>query len=65
MTIGPESNLSTPSGYSSSDLVFNDNFSGTSLDSRWNPYITDNKCRGMAMEQQWLGRIRAGWPIRC
>src|SRR5260370_38530672 len=46
MTIGPQSYLSTPSGYSSSDLVFNDNFSGTSLDSSWNPYITDNNANG-------------------
>src|SRR5260370_40102336 len=46
MTIGPQSNLSSPSGYSSSDLVFNDNFSGTSLDNSWNPYITDNNAGG-------------------
>jgi beta-glucanase (GH16 family) len=46
MTIGPQSNLSAPSGYASSDLVFNDSFSGTSLDSSWNPYITDNNARG-------------------
>jgi beta-glucanase (GH16 family) len=39
-------NLSAPAGYSTSDLVFNDSFSGTSLDSSWNPYITSNAAHG-------------------
>src|SRR5271165_1964028 len=35
--------LSAPSGFSAGDLVFNDNFSGTSLNSAsWNTYITSS-----------------------
>ncbi len=39
-------NLSAPAGYSTSDLVFNDSFSGTSLGSSWNPYVTSNAAHG-------------------
>jgi beta-glucanase (GH16 family) len=46
MTTGPQSNLSAPAGYSSSDLVFNDNFSGTTLDSNWHPYLASNGSSG-------------------
>jgi hypothetical protein len=35
MATGPQSNLSAPASFSSSDLVFNDNFSGTTLDKDW------------------------------
>jgi beta-glucanase (GH16 family) len=41
------SNLTPPSGYSTSDLVFNDSFTGTSLNSAiWNTYITSNGTQG-------------------
>lgn len=46
MTTGPQSNLSAPAGYGSSDLVFNDNFSGTTLDSNWHPYLASNGSSG-------------------
>lgn len=45
-TTGSPTNLAAPAGFSASDLVFNDNFSGTSLDSNWNPYITSNAAQG-------------------
>jgi len=38
--------LSAPAGYTSSDLVFQDDFSGTTLSSSWNPYITSNAANG-------------------
>ena len=46
MTTGPQSNLSAPAGYSSSDLVFSDNFSGTTLDKNWHPYLASNGSSG-------------------
>lgn len=39
-------NLTAPAGFSSSDLVFQENFSGTSLDGAWNPYITSKAANG-------------------
>jgi beta-glucanase (GH16 family) len=38
--------LSTPAGYTASDLVFNEDFSGTTLDSTWHDYITSNAANG-------------------
>jgi beta-glucanase (GH16 family) len=38
--------LSAPTGYTSSDLVFQDDFSGTTLDSTWHSYITSNAAQG-------------------
>lgn len=39
--------LSSPSGFSASDLVFNDSFSGTILNaSNWNTYMTDAASQG-------------------
>ncbi|MDN5001398.1 family 16 glycosylhydrolase [Bradyrhizobium sp. GCM10027634] len=38
--------LSAPAGYSSSDLVFQEDFSGTTLDSYWHNYITSNAANG-------------------
>jgi beta-glucanase (GH16 family) len=38
--------LSTPAGYNSSDLVFQEDFSGTTLDSTWHNYITSNAAKG-------------------
>lgn len=37
---------SLPAGYSASDLVFNDDFSGTTLDKDWHTYITSNAAKG-------------------
>ncbi|MGH6715056.1 MAG: family 16 glycosylhydrolase [Bradyrhizobium sp.] len=60
MSTGPQSNLSAPAGYSSSDLVFNDNFSGTSLDQNWNPYITSNAAGGYAWNSNGSGGSNEG-----
>jgi beta-glucanase (GH16 family) len=38
--------LSAPAGYTSSNLVFQESFSGTALDSVWHPYITSNAANG-------------------
>ncbi|TIQ06705.1 MAG: glycosyl hydrolase family protein [Mesorhizobium sp.] len=38
--------LSAPAGFASSDLVFEENFSGTALDSDWNTYLTSNAANG-------------------
>jgi beta-glucanase (GH16 family) len=38
--------LSAPSGFTSSDLVFQDDFSGTTLGSTFHPYITSNAAQG-------------------
>jgi hypothetical protein len=35
MSTGPQSNLAPPAGCSASDEVFNDNFSGATLDKDW------------------------------
>jgi hypothetical protein len=42
---------SLPAGYSASDLVFNDDFSGTTLDRYWNTYITSNAATVTATDQ--------------
>lgn len=39
-------NLTAPAGFSSSNLVYEENFSGTSLDSTWHPYITSKAANG-------------------
>jgi hypothetical protein len=46
MSTGPQSSLSAPARYNSSNLVFTDKFSGTSLDNDWSPYITSNAANG-------------------
>jgi beta-glucanase (GH16 family) len=38
--------LSTPAGYSASDLVFQESFSGTTLNSAWHTYVTSNAAHG-------------------
>ncbi|WP_164987706.1 family 16 glycosylhydrolase [Bradyrhizobium betae] len=38
--------LSAPAGYASSDLIFQEDFSGTTLDSYWHNYITSNAAGG-------------------
>jgi len=39
-------NVSAPPGYTANDLVFSDNFSGSSLSSSWVPYITSVSNQG-------------------
>src|ERR1700733_71521 len=62
MATGPQSNLSAPAGFSSSDLVFNDNFSGTTLDKDWHPYITSNSAGGTAWNSNGSGGSSEGGP---
>jgi hypothetical protein len=38
--------LSAPTGFSSSDLVFEENFADTALDNYWHSYITNNAANG-------------------
>jgi beta-glucanase (GH16 family) len=38
--------LTTPTGYNSSDLVFQEDFNGTTLGSTWHNYITSNAAKG-------------------
>jgi hypothetical protein len=62
MATGPQSNLSAPAGISSSDLVFNDNFSGTTLDNVWHPYITSNAAGGSPWNTNGSGDSNQGGP---
>src|SRR5579883_133996 len=55
-------NLSAPAGYTSSNLVFNDNFSGTKLSSHWNTYITSNAAQGWAWNDNGSGGSGPGGP---
>ncbi len=59
MTVGTQSDLSAPAGYSSSDLVFNDDFSGTSLNN-WKTYITSNAAKGAAWNSNGSGGSNEG-----
>ncbi|CDX43269.1 hypothetical protein MPLSOD_50112 [Mesorhizobium sp. SOD10] len=54
--------LSAPAGYSSSDQVFEESFSGTALDSHWHTYITSNAANGWAWNSNGLGGSTAGGP---
>ncbi|WP_245340630.1 family 16 glycosylhydrolase [Mesorhizobium sp. WSM4313] len=54
--------LSTPAGFASGDLVFEENFSGTTLDSDWHTYITSNAANGWAWNSNGLGGSTAGGP---
>ncbi|MGX9148085.1 family 16 glycosylhydrolase [Mesorhizobium sp. 128a] len=47
--------LSAPAGFASSDLVFEENFSGTALDSDWHTYITSNAANGWAWNSDGSG----------
>jgi hypothetical protein len=41
------SNLSTPAGFTANDLIFDDNFSGNTLNSSyWNTYMTSKFTKG-------------------
>jgi beta-glucanase (GH16 family) len=52
--------LSTPAGYSASDLVFQDDFSGTTLDNTWHPYITSNAANGAPWNSNGAGGSGGG-----
>jgi beta-glucanase (GH16 family) len=52
--------LSPPAGYTSSDLVFQDDFSGTTLDSTWHPYITSNAANGAPWNSNGAGGSGGG-----
>jgi beta-glucanase (GH16 family) len=52
--------LSTPAGYASSDLVFQDDFSGTTLDNTWHPYITSNAANGAPWNSNGAGGSGGG-----
>jgi beta-glucanase (GH16 family) len=54
--------LSTPSGYSASDLVFQEDFSGTSLNNVWRNYITSNAAQGSPWNSNGSGGSGAGGP---
>ncbi|OKO67955.1 hypothetical protein AC629_42420, partial [Bradyrhizobium sp. NAS80.1] len=47
--------LSAPAGYSSSDLVFQEDFSGTTLDSYWHTYLTSKAANGWAWNDNGSG----------
>jgi beta-glucanase (GH16 family) len=52
--------LSTPAGYTSSDLVFQDDFSGTTLDNTWHPYVTSNAANGAPWNSNGAGGSGVG-----
>ncbi|TIX59699.1 MAG: glycoside hydrolase family 16 protein, partial [Mesorhizobium sp.] len=52
--------LSAPAGFASSDLVFEESFSGTALDSDWNTYITSNAANGWPWNSNGSGGSNAG-----
>ncbi len=54
--------LSPPAGFSSSDLVFQDDFSGTTLDSAWHTYITSNAASGWPWNDNGSGGSTPGGP---
>ncbi|RVD46434.1 glycoside hydrolase family 16 protein, partial [Mesorhizobium sp. M4B.F.Ca.ET.019.03.1.1] len=54
--------LSAPAGYTSSDLVYEENFSGTTLGSDWNTYITSNAADGWAWNSNGSGGSTPGGP---
>ncbi|TIT01735.1 family 16 glycosylhydrolase [Mesorhizobium sp.] len=54
--------LSAPAGFASSDLVFEENFSGTALDSDWNTYITSNAANGWPWNDNGSGGSTPGGP---
>lgn len=55
-------NLTAPAGFSSSNLVFEENFSGTSLDSTWHPYITSKAANGWPWNDNGSGGSGPGGP---
>src|SRR5947209_20595406 len=52
--------MAAPAGFTTSDLLFGDNFSGTSLSSSsWNTFITSNAANG----SPWFGNGQGGSGI--
>jgi beta-glucanase (GH16 family) len=54
--------LSAPTGFASSDLVYEENFSGTALGSDWHTYITSNAANGWAWNSNGSGGSTPGGP---
>jgi beta-glucanase (GH16 family) len=54
--------LSAPAGYTSSDLVFEEDFSGTTLDNYWHTYITSNAANGWPWNSNGSGGSGPGGP---
>lgn len=54
--------LSTPTGYSANDLVFQEDFSGTALNSTWHNYITSNAANGAPWNSNGSGGNGPGGP---
>jgi beta-glucanase (GH16 family) len=54
--------LSAPAGFASSDLVYEENFSGTALNSDWHTYITSNAANGWPWNTNGSGGSTPGGP---
>ncbi|MGX5800335.1 family 16 glycosylhydrolase [Bradyrhizobium sp. Arg314] len=54
--------LSAPTGFASSDLVYEENFSSTALGSDWHTYITSNAANGWAWNTNGSGGSTPGGP---
>jgi beta-glucanase (GH16 family) len=54
--------LSAPAGYTSSNLVFQDSFNGTTLGSVWHPYITSRAANGWPWNDNGSGGSGVGGP---
>lgn len=52
--------LSTPAGFTASNLVFQDDFTGTTLDSTWHDYITSNAAKGAPWNSNGAGGSGVG-----
>src|SRR5690242_16755367 len=52
--------LSAPAGYTSSNLVFQESFSGTTLDNYWHSYITSRAANGWAWNDNGSGGSGVG-----
>ena len=55
--------LSPPAGFTSSDLVFQEDFSGTALNSEWHTYITSNAASGWPWNDNGSGGSTPGGPF--
>ncbi|MDH2381998.1 glycoside hydrolase family 16 protein [Bradyrhizobium sp. CER78] len=54
--------LAAPAGFTSSNLVYQESFSGTTLDSYWHNYITSNAANGSAWNSNGSGGSGPGGP---
>jgi beta-glucanase (GH16 family) len=52
--------LSVPAGFTASNLVFQDDFTGTTLDSTWHTYITSNAAKGAPWNSNGAGGSGGG-----